>query len=658
MKKIFLSAAILMGATYAQSQYVYNYLKAANSYYKKSDYASAAKYYEMYLGIGAKSKTGSYDPYAGNTQSKSSTKAAGGDTHQQAVYGAAESYRQLNNYAKAENFYQEASGYSAELYPLAKYQYAVTLRSLGKYEDAQKAFTEFLSAYKTEDAYTKAAKREIENLQFIQQQLHKKDLSLYTVKKQDTVNVNTPGANYAPALTGNGTMLFTSTRIDGNNKSAAYINHLYEATVNGDAATVNKIEIAQPEGTHQGVAAITPDGKTIYLTRWTMTKEGKKTAALYQTTKTDAGAWSEPTALEAINAAGSNNQQPFVTADSKFLLFSSDRSGGQGGFDIWFAPIADGKVGEPVNMGTAINTAADEQAPYYHAPSQTLVFSSNGRVGMGGFDLYQTKGSIAGNWGAVKNLGYPVNSEKDDIYFASKGTTKNMLSDVVFSSDRASECCLDMFSLQKQTPAKKIAGKVIACDGNTPLAGAKVQVVADSKVIADLSTGADGSYSFTMDEYQPVRVSSNSEGYQNNSLSVSAPQDEDLEQLNAPVICLAKIPAVNEAVVVENMYYAMNKAVILDESKPALDQLAAMMASNPTVTVEISGHTDNTGTKEVNQKLSTARAKNVVDYLVSKGIDAKRLQYKGYADTVPVDTNDTEEGRTKNRRTEFKILSK
>ncbi|MBV4358676.1 OmpA family protein, partial [Pinibacter aurantiacus] len=626
---------------------------------KKSDYASAAKYYEMYLGIGAKSKTGTYDPYAGNTQGKTKTKAAGGDTHQQAVYGAAESYRLLNNYAKAENFYQEATGYSAEQYPLAKYQYAVTLRSLGKYEDAQKAFTDFLSSYKTEDAYTKAAKREIENLQFIQQQLHKKDLSLYTVKKQDTVNVNTPGANYAPVLTGTGTMLFTSTRIESNAKSAVYINHLYEATTNGDAATVSKIDIAQPEGVHQGVAAITPDGKTIYLTRWTMTKEGKKTASLYQTTKTEAGAWSEPTALEAINAVGGNNQQPFVTADGKYLLFSSDRSGGQGGFDIWYAPIADGKVGEPVNMGTAINTPADEQAPYYHAASQTLVFSSNGRVGMGGFDLYQTKGSINGNWGAVKNLGYPVNSEKDDIYFASKGTTKNMLSDVVFSSDRASECCLDMFSLQKQMPAKKIAGKVIACDGNTPLAGAKVQVLADNKVIADLSTGADGSYSFTMDEYQPVKVNASTEGYQSNSLGIATPQDEEMEMMNAPALCLVKVaPAVGETVVVDHMYYAVNKAIILDESKPALDHLAQMLVDNPGMTIEIDGHTDNVGTKAYNQKLSTARAKNVVDYLVSKGIDAKRLKYKGYGDTKPLDTNDTEEGRAKNRRTEFKVLDK
>jgi len=645
-----------MGATYAHSQYVYNYLKAANSYYKKSDYASAAKYYEMYLGVGDKSKTGSYDPYAGNAQNKTKTKAAGGDTHQQAVYGAAESYRQLNNYAKAENFYQEAAAYSAQQYPLAKYQYAVTLRSLGKYDEAQKAFREFLDSYKTNDNYTAAAKREIENLGFIQQQLHKKDLSLYTVKKQD--NINAPGANYAPALTGANTMIFTSTRIDSNAKSTAFINHLYEATMNSNGTTINKIDIPQPSGVHQGVAAVAPDGKTIYMTRWTMTKEGKKTASLYQSAKTETG-WSEPTALESINAAGSNNQQPFVTPDGKYLLFASDRTGGQGGFDIWFAPIANGKVGTPVNMGANINTSADEQAPYYHAASQTLVFASNGRVGMGGFDLYQANGSVGNGFGTVKNLGYPLNSEKDDIYFASKSTGKNMLSDVVFSSDRSSECCLDMFSLQKQMPAKKIAGKVIACDGNAPLAGATVQVVADNKVIANVSTAADGSYSFTMDEYQPVKISASTDGYQNNNLSiVAAPQDEEVQMMTAPELCLVKTPpAAGETVVVEHMYYATNKAIILDESKPALDHLAQMLIDNPNMTIEIEGHTDNRGTKEHNQQLSTARAKNVVDYLVSKGIDAKRLKYKGYGDTKPLDTNATEEGRAKNRRTEFKVLN-
>ena len=173
--------------------------------------------------------------------------------------------------------------------------------------------------------------------------------------------------------------------------------------------------------------------------------------------------------MTTINADGYNTQQPFVTPDGKYLLFSSNRNGGQGGYDLWYAPLENGKPGTPQNMGAVINTSYDEQAPSYHEASGSLIFSSNGRVGMGGYDFFQSKGSM-GNWGEPENLGYPVNSVKDDIYFTSRGPAKNILEDVVLSSDRDAACCLELFSLKKIRPLKRISGRIISCDPSKPLA--------------------------------------------------------------------------------------------------------------------------------------------------------------------------------------------
>ncbi len=164
----------------------------------------------------------------------------------------------------------------------------------------------------------------------------------------------------------------------------------------------------------------------------------------------DEAGWSEPVPADAvINAEGANAQQPFVMPDGKYLLYASDKPGGYGGFDLYAAELGpDGKPKRSFNLGSTINTSGDEQAPYYHAASGTLVFSSNARIGMGGFDFYYSKGTID-KWEEPVNFGYPVNSVKDDIYFVSRGGAKNILEDVFLSSDRMAECCLEMFYLKK-----------------------------------------------------------------------------------------------------------------------------------------------------------------------------------------------------------------
>lgn len=589
MQKIFLTVAIVFSVMAAQAQFTYDYLKAADHYYKKSDYNSAAEYYEKYL---ASRKTiirpAAYNPYTAQTLSRKPVTVV--SSEQQAIYYLAESYRQLNNYKKAAPYYEEALEFDKAQFPLAAFHYATALRTLEKYEAAEKAFSYFLGIHKTQDQWRAAAEREVKNLRFIMEQLNKKDLNLYTLHKGVT-GLNATGASYAPVWLNGSTLVFTSTRPDsGTDKHYVHLNRVYQADVTGGSASnISRVKVPQPKNEHQGVISIAPDGNTLFLTRWKMV-DGKKTSAIYSSRKIGE-AWSEPVALDGqVNAPGFNAQQPFVMPDGRYLLYASDRKGGYGGFDLWYAELdAQGKPLSSRNLGNTVNTPSNEQAPFFHAAAGVLVFSTDGGTGMGGYDFFYSKGGFD-NWETPVNFGYPVNSVKDDIYFTSNGTAKNILQDVWLASDRSAECCLELFSLNKTVP---------------------------------------------VEPPPPVVV---------------------------PEV-VKEVPPVETPKVLENVYYDFNVADLKPESYPTLDALVDMLNKNPQIKIELSAHTDSKGANKFNQRLSEARAKSCVDYLLSKGIDPGRLQYKGYGATRPIapnqqaDGTDDPEGRQKNRRTEFKVLS-
>ena len=202
MKKIFLILAVIPAYMMARAQYVADYLKAADNYYKKGDYYSAAQYYEKWLNANKpKGTQASYSPYEVKSALGVSAAVAGS---QQVVYNLAESYRKLNYPVKAVAYYEKALSYNNEHHPLAAYYYAVTLRALGKDEEAEKAFQLFLDKYKIDDVYSQSARSEVLNLHFIREQLRRKDLQLFTVQKQNAA-INPSGANYSPVWLNNTT---------------------------------------------------------------------------------------------------------------------------------------------------------------------------------------------------------------------------------------------------------------------------------------------------------------------------------------------------------------------------------------------------------------------------------------------------------------------
>ncbi|MEO7462489.1 MAG: OmpA family protein [Ferruginibacter sp.] len=659
IKKIcFLLVCFAYAAT-SQAQFVNDYVVAADKYFAAGDYYSAAQYYEKSLASG-KSRTGqqTFQPYAVSAVSGSKVTATS-TSRQKIIYNLAESYRMLHYHVKALPYYEEASRFDPKEYPLAIFYYATTLRALEKYDEAETAFKSFLGSYTIQDEYADKAQRELANLSFIKQQLNRTDLKAYTLTKDNGLNAG--GGSYAPLWVNGQTIWFTSTRPFGPDKNHDNANRIYQADFStGMAANVSLTALPQPKDMQQGVSAITPDGQKVFLTRWTVARE-KRSASIYSSSL-NGTTWSEPVAVNALNMAGSNSQQPFVMPDGKHILFSSDRPGGQGGYDLWMAALdPSGNAVTPVNMGLVINTRFDEQAPTYQEASKMLIFSSNGRVGMGGYDFYYSKGT-PDNFSEPRNFGYPVNSIKDDIYFAGKGSANNPLQNVIISSDRDAACCLELFSLNKEKPLKQVTGIVLACSTRLPLSGVKV-VIMDTianKVVAEKITDASGSYAFTLEEFMPLKATGSITGYFNNSIRFLGPDDRETVMYVNPELCLNLIP--EKAIKVDNVYYDFNKASLQEASFISLDDLVTLLNDNPTMQIELSAHTDSKGTDEYNINLSQARAQSVVDYLISKGIDRDRLIARGYGEAMPVapntnaDGSDNPEGRQLNRRTEFKVL--
>jgi OOP family OmpA-OmpF porin len=665
MKKIFFTTAVLLSGMMSYAQITYNYLKAADQYYSKADYNSAAQYYEKYLGTRNKTvKPDTYKPYAAVSVIKNKTVKV--SSEQLAVYKLAESYRNLHNYKKAAPYYETVLEMDKTGFPLAGYYYAVSLRALAKYEDAAKAFRNFIQRYTGNDRFTAAANKELQNLTFITAQLNRKDLQLYEVRKAPAA-LNTTGASYAPLWSNGGTLIFTSTRPDSSfQKNHTYINRLYTADyANGQASNIRLFKLDQPEALHQGAASLSPNGQLLFLTRWHI-DHGRKISAIYLAHK-NGDNWSQPVLMDTlVNTPGSNTQQPYVLPDGQTMLYATDRAGGYGGFDLWYATLDEtGKPLHTANLGDVINTAGNEQAPFYHAATGTLVFSADGRTGMGGYDFFSSKGS-PGNWKTPVNMGYPVNSVKDDIYFASRSNNKNILDEVLLGTDRAAECCLELFYVHKNRPLKQLSGIVVSCDNNTPLADAEVNIIdtVNNKIVFTHRTTADGAYAFTVDEFLPLKAVANASGYTTNTQRIDVPVNEDTAAITAPVLCLVKEVSPPSPVTLENVYYDFNKATLQEGSFASLDRLVALLTTHPEMAIELSAHTDGKGKAAFNQRLSEARAKSCVEYLVSKGIDRSRLTYIGYGATQPVapntleDGSDNPEGRQKNRRTAFTILKK
>jgi outer membrane protein OmpA-like peptidoglycan-associated protein len=664
MKKIaryWLVIALLWTVSHAKAQYVYDYKRTGDVYYDAKDYYSAAQYYTKALGT-FKIKPEQILPYTVDMKGKETGKIKDYET---VIYKLAESYRQYNDFGNAEKYYEQVVGFNNNtLFPLARFWYGVCLRANRKYPDALDQLRKFKQQYSKGDDISNRATLEIACCEFAISEASR--TPGYTIVKLGG-DLNGGGANYAPDVMGKNMLLYTSSRADSSmmqngkksKKENPYINNLFMAYGTGTSFTDSKeLSIPEAKGMDQGVATVSPDGNTIYLTRWT-TQNNLKLAAVYISIR-QGDKWTEPKTLgQNVNVDGYSSMQPFVTSDGKYLLFASNRPGGMGKNDLWYCMLEKGIPGAAKNLGTGINTRDEEQAPFYDAEKKALFFSSDGRVGLGGLDFFSSEGDM-GSWATPKNLGAPLNSAKDDIYYSAIDRQHPMTGGYI-SSDRESVCCLELFSVKKIS--KTIGGMVLDCDDNMPLTGAKITLLdtIQQKVLQQITLNETGRYRFEVEPNRHYKVMAEKENYFSKAIYVNTEGLERIDSLVNPTICL-KHYEIGKPIILKDIYYDFDKATLRSQSLIVLDTVVSIMLDNPNIIIEMSAHTDSKGKDAYNIKLSQRRAQACVDYLISKGISTSRMIAKGYGKTRPIapntlpDGKDNPEGRQLNRRTEFKVL--
>ncbi|HRC78282.1 MAG TPA: OmpA family protein [Bacteroidales bacterium] len=412
---------------------------------------------------------------------------------------------------------------------------------------------------------------------------------------------------------------------------------------------------------NEGGATITGNNKELIYTVCKMVTSPRQyyNCDLYSS-KNIKGYWTDIVPLERVNRPDTWESMPSVTADGKELYFVSNRSGGVGGYDI-YKSIKDenGEWSEPINIGKPINTSGDEKSPFIHTDTRTLYFSSNGRPGIGGYDIYYVKLNDNNEKTEVKNIGYPINTENDEVgfivsidgkygYFSSNNIKNESLGGMDFY----------YFSLYNEAKPEEVIlvkGNLKSEDTTKPIK-ATVQIKSlESKRVTFIPVDEDGDYVASLLKNEDYLLTIKGEDIVYQSTYVAAK-----DSITAPVIKLEMEVQPIEVGMhyrLHNIYFAFNSADILSSSQKVLDEFIVFLNDHPTMTISIEGHTDNVGSDEFNLILSENRAKAVYNYLVNNGIDANRLQYKGFGKTNPIATNETEEGRAMNRRTEFVILN-
>ena len=462
-------------------------------------------------------------------------------------------------------------------------------------------------------------------------------------------NINSEYSEYWPAITVDGSTFIFTRRIKGENEN--FFIAKYQDTGWGKAKDIG---LPINTGANEGAETVSSDGKFIFYTAC-QRPFGNGSCDIY-VSKLEGDKWSEPENLGYPISTKDWDSQPSISADGKTLYFASSRKGGYGGLDIWAAHYGSKGWEEPYNLGPNINTAEDDQSPFIHPDNQTLYFSSNGWPGMGNADIYYSRLGADGKWQKCVNIGYPINTYADE-----NSLITDRLGNLAFyaSGKEGGYGGLDFYMFELPEAAKP--HKMSYVKGTIYDAETKQRLKANIELI-ELNTGKsvlktmsndDGSYLVLLEADKDYALNVNKQTYLFHSENFSLAESNSTEPYNIDVY-LNKIKE-NNTIVMRNVFFETGMYDLKPTSKSELDKLVDFLNANPTLTIEIGGHTDDIGNDNDNKVLSQNRANSVMTYLINAGIDKKRLTAKGYGETKPVATNATPEGRALNRRTEITI---
>lgn len=488
-------------------------------------------------------------------------------------------------------------------------------------------------------------------------------IDLFTHPKPFVVSSTGGGINslypeYCPVISSDGSSMYYTSRRPGttggnrDERDYKYNEDIYKATkVNG----LWKMDQSQPvefnSDTHDATVGLSADGKTMLVYR------GTNGGDLFVSQLTDWDQWSSLQALTDINTQYKESSAA-ISPDGQRLYFTSDRPGGYGGLDIYTCVLqADGSLGKPINLGPTINSAYDEEGVSLNAEGNVLFFSSNGLKSMGGYDVFKSRNDGTG-WSAPENLGYPLNTPEDDVFYTFTGDENFAF----FSSERVdgfgSQDIYTMQMIPQRNPMIVLSGLVIDKLSGIPVENSDVFIMDENgKEIGtwnDIGMGTP-MYSVEVESGKTYRISARAEGYNASEeiLTIENNESEFDNVMHVTELSMLDISRLN----LPNIFFDFDKYDLRQAAINDLNYVVKIMNEYPEINLELSGHTDIVGAWDYNLALSHKRAQTVLNYLISKGVSAERLSISWHSFDMPWGDNSNDTGRQFNRRTEIKIIS-
>lgn len=575
-------------------------------------------------------------------------------------------------YKEAAKWYGELFGMSSEQPSEYYLRYSQSLKSVGNDLMAKQYYDKYLSTITTSGRDYISAEQYLD--------LIEENSGRYSMEKLG-INSN-EGFDFGGSFYGEDKIVFASNRgvsISSRVSSwdgMSYLD-LYEATMDGDGNLSNPTKLRGNINSkyHESTPAFTSDGTTVYFTRNNETSQEKKSKdrtinlKIYRATVED-GKWDNIEDL-SINSDHYSTAHPALSADGSKLYFSSDRSGGYGGTDLYVVDInSDGSLGDPKNLGSKINTSGRESFPYINANNE-LYFSSDGHFGLGGYDVFYVKLDADGTPGSrILNVGKPVNSSGDDLAYVVKDS-KGYVSSNRAEEGNSGNYYDNIYRFVENEPIKdvfiksRIFGVVTDKITGFPLANTTIKIVDErNNEIASIQTDGKGFYQKEVDFNEDYIINATKEEY--GGADAFSKKGRKEREHNFELYRLAKEVEVGDDLAkLLNIiiYFDLDKYNIREDAQVELEKLVVVMKENPSIRIDVRSHTDSRASDSYNMTLSANRAKSTVEYLVSRGIDKSRLTGRGYGETELVNwcangVDCSEEEHQQNRRSEFIVVEK
>lgn len=572
--------------------------------------------------------------------------------------------------------YKKAIGIDPDFFPKVLYSAGLLGLRMGKYSQAKDYFNRFIDKDGVGPIFVEKANKQIRSCNFALEQL--KDPVPF-----DPINlgeqINSKYDEYWPSISADGrTLVFTrlipredmdeverkmKQMDESRRKFLESLVHKHQEDFfishRKDTGWTKARNLGSPINTkyNEGAQSLSADGKTMYFSA--CNKEGGEGGCdIYYANFNETG-WSNAVNLGPPVNTKHWESQPSISPDGETLYFTSNRDNGKGKKDLWKSTRqSDGSWSKPVNLGDSINTSEDEVAPFIHMDNETLYFASDGWPGMGNLDLFRTRKKGEGSWTEPENLGYPINTHESEFGFIVNAEG----SDAFYASNRQKAKGKDIFRFRlypnvRPVPSSYMKGNVYDAETGEDLRAKFELISLDSGnvVMESYSDEASGEFIVCIPSNNNYVLNVSKKGYLFYSDNFTLKGIHEVEEPFKKDVPLNPVKE-GEKIVLRNIFYATDSFNLKSESKVELNKLYQFLKDNSGLKIEISGHTDSIGTEQYNMELSRKRARSVYNYLVEKGIHAERLSYVGYGESKPVATNETEEGRAKNRRTEIKIL--